>query len=58
MLEVVEIDNVLVKVGFPLAGLTVAVSPVALGEIDVDRLTDWEVPLTRETVTVAEVPLP
>ena len=38
--EVVEIESVLVKVGLPLVGLTEAVSPVAVGEIDVVRLTD------------------
>ena len=58
MLEVVEIDNVLVNVGLPLVGLTVALNPVAVGLIDVERLTDCEVPLVRDTVTVAVVPLP
>ena len=56
--EVVEIERVLVKVGLPLVGLTLAVSPVAAGEIEVVRLTDCVVPLTRETVTVDVVPLP
>lgn len=55
---VVEIVNVLVNVGLPLVGFTVAVSPVAVGEIDVDKVTDCVVPLTRETVTVEVVPLP
>ena len=56
--EVVEIERVLVKVGLPLVGLTLAVSPVAVGEIEVVRVTVCVVPLTRETVTVEVVPLP
>lgn len=56
--DVVDMERVLVNVGLPLVGLTDAVSPVAVGEIDVDRLTACEVPLTRETVTVDVVPLP
>lgn len=55
---VVEIVRVLVNVGFPLVGLTVAVNPVADGEMDVVRLTDCVVPLTSETVAVEVVPLP
>ena len=55
---VVEMVRVLVKVGLPLVGFTDAVSPVAVGEIEVDKLTDCVVPLTRETVTVDVVPLP
>ena len=46
------------KVGLPLVGFTLAVSPVAVGEIEVVRLTACVVPLTRETVTVEVVPLP
>jgi len=49
---------VLVKVGLPLVGLTLAVNPVAVGVIEVVRLTACVVPLTRETVTVEVVPLP
>ena len=56
--DVVEIDRVLAKVGLPLVGLTDAVSPVAVGEMDVERLTVCEVPLTRDTATVDVVPLP
>lgn len=56
--EVVEMDNVLVKVGLPLVGLTPTVSPVAVGETLADNVTDWVVPLTSETVTVDVVPLP
>lgn len=58
MLVVVEIERVLVNVGLPFVGLTLAVSPVAAGEIEVVRLTDCVVPLTRETVAVDVVPLP
>lgn len=58
VLEVVEIESVLVKVGFPLVGLTDAVNPAADGEIEVERLTDCVAPLTSETVTVELVPLP
>ncbi len=47
----------LVNVGLPLVGLTLAVRPVAAGE-EVVRLTACVVPLTRETVTVEVVPLP
>ena len=46
------------NVGLPLVGLTLAVNPVAVGEIDVARFTVCVVPLTRETVTVDVVPLP
>lgn len=56
--ELVEIVNLPAKVGIPLAWLRMAVSPVAAGEAEDDRLTDWVVPLTRETVTVAVVPPP
>lgn len=52
----VAIVNVLVNVGLPLVGLTLALNPVAEGEMDVERLTDCVVPLNSETVTVA-VPL-
>lgn len=48
----------LVNVGLPLVGFTLAVNPVAEGEIVVDKLTGCVVPLTRETVTVEVVPLP
>jgi len=58
VLELVEIVNLLVKVGMLLAGLRVEVSPIATGETADDRLTDWVVPLTSETVTVAVVPAP
>lgn len=51
-------ERVLVNVGLPLVGFTLAVSPVAAGEIEVDKLTGCVVPLTRETVTVEVVPLP
>ena len=54
--DVVEIERVLVKVGLPLVGFTLAVSPVAVGEMEVVRLTDCVVPLTRDTVTVEVVP--
>jgi len=37
---VVEIVKVLVKVGLPLVGLTLADNPVAVGEIEVVRETD------------------
>lgn len=37
---VVDMERVLVNVGLPLVGLTEAVSPVAVGEIDVVRLTN------------------
>lgn len=56
--DVVEMERVLVNVGLPLVGVTLAVSPVAVGEIEVDKLTGCVVPLTRETVTVEVVPLP
>jgi len=39
VLEVVEIASVLVKVGFPLVGFTVAVRPVADGLMLVPRET-------------------
>jgi hypothetical protein len=58
VLVVVEIDNVLVKVGVPLVGFTVAVRPVADGLMLVLSDTDWLVPLTRPTVTVEVVPDP
>ena len=58
VLDVVDIVSVLVNVGLPLVGFTVAVNPVADGEIEVDRLTDCVAPLTRDTVTVEVVPLP
>jgi hypothetical protein len=58
VLELVEIVNSLAKVGMLLAGLRVEVSPIATGETEDDRLTDWVVPLTSETVTVAVVPAP
>ena len=51
-------ERVLVNVGLPLVGLTLAVSPVAVGEIEVVRVTACVVPLTSETVTVEVVPLP
>jgi len=47
-----------VKVGLPLVGFTLAVSPVAAGEIESVKLTACVMPLTRETVTVEVVPLP
>ena len=40
VLDVVDMVSVLVNVGLPLVGFTVAVNPVADGEIDADRLTD------------------
>lgn len=58
VLDVVDIVSVLVNVGLPLVGFTVAVNPVTDGETDVVRLTDWVAPLTRDTVTVEVVPLP
>ncbi len=58
VLELVEIVSLLAKVGLLLAGLRVEVSPVAAGDTEEDRLTDWVVPLTSETVTVAVVPAP
>lgn len=56
VLAVVNIVNVLVNVGLPLVGLTLAVGPA--GETDVERLTDCVVPLKSETVTVAVVLAP
>ena len=54
----VEIDNVLVYVGVPLVGFTVAVRPVAVGLMLVLSETLWLVPLTRLTVMVEVVPDP
>jgi len=51
-------ERVLVKVGLPLVGFTLAVSAVAAGEIEAVKLTACVVPLMRETVTVEVVPLP
>ena len=58
VLALVEIVNVLVNVGDPLVGFTVAVSPVAVGLMLVLSETVWLVPLTRLTVTVEVVPDP
>ncbi len=58
VLAVVEIVSVLVYVGVPLVGFTVAVRPAADGLILVLSETDWVVPLTRLTVTVEVVPEP
>jgi hypothetical protein len=55
---VVEIVNVLVYVGVPLVGFTVAVSPAVDGLMLVLSETVWLVPLTRLTVTVDVVPDP
>jgi hypothetical protein len=55
---VVEIVNVLVYVGVPLVGFTVAVSPAVDGLMLVLSETVWPVPLTRPTVTVDVVPDP
>jgi hypothetical protein len=55
VLVVVVIVNVLVYVGFPLVGFTPTVNPIVVGETLAVRLTDWVVPLTRDTVTVAVV---
>jgi hypothetical protein len=54
----VEIVNVLVYVGVPLVGLTVAVRPAAVGLMLVLSETVVLVPLTRLTVTVDVVPEP
>jgi hypothetical protein len=45
----------LVNVGLPLAGVKPTVMPVGVGEIEDERATDWVVPLSSVTVTVAEV---
>jgi hypothetical protein len=58
VLVVVEIVSVLVYVGVPLVGLTVAVRPVAAGLMLVLSETVAAVPLTRLTVTVEVVPDP
>jgi hypothetical protein len=58
VLAVVDVVNVLVNVGVPLVGLTLAVRPAAPGEMLVLRETDWLVPVTRLTVTVAVALLP
>jgi hypothetical protein len=58
VLAAVEIVNVLVYVGVPLVGFTVAVRPVAVGLMLVLSVTVWLVPLTRLTVTVEVVPDP
>lgn len=58
MLDNVEMERVLVNVGLPLVGLTLAVTPFEGCETDVVKATDWAVPLTSETVTVEVVPLP
>ena len=58
MLVVVEIVSVLVNVGDPLVGLTLAVRPVADGLMLVLSETDCVIPLTRLTVTVDVVPDP
>jgi hypothetical protein len=55
---VVEIVNVLVYVGVPLVGFTVAVSPAVDGLMLVLSETVVLVPLTRLTVTVEVVPDP
>jgi len=47
-----------VKVGLPFVGFTLAVIVGSAGETLVVRLTDCDVPLTRETVTVEVVLLP
>ena len=54
----VEIVNVLVYVGVPLVGFTVAVRPAVDGLTVVLSETVWLVPLTRPTVTVDVVPDP
>ena len=54
----VEIVNVLVYVGVPLVGFTVAVRPAVDGLMLVLSETVWLVPLTRPTVTVDVVPEP
>ena len=53
----VEIDNVLVKVGLPLVGLRLVEMVGSAGDTDDVRLTTWLVPLNNETVMV-EVALP
>ena len=53
VLAVVDTVNVLVYVGDPLFGFTLAARSVPDGEILVIKETDWLVPLTRLTVTVA-----
>ena len=58
VLVVVEIVSVLVYVGVPLVGFTVAVRPVAAGLMLVLSVTVAVVPLTRLTVTVEVVPDP
>jgi hypothetical protein len=58
VLVVVEIVSVLVYVGVPLVGFTVAVRPVADGLMLVVSETVAVVPLTRLTVTVEVVPVP
>jgi hypothetical protein len=58
VLVMVEIVNVLVYVGVPLVGFTVAVRPAAVGLMLVLSETVVLVPLTRLTVTVEVVPDP
>ncbi len=58
MLVVVEMVRVLVNDGLPLVGLTLAESPVAVGDMLVVRATDCVVPLTKPTVTAEVVPEP
>lgn len=46
--------RVLVKVGLPLVGLRLVDMVGSDGDTEDARLTDWVVPLTRETVIVED----